>query len=262
MKKVMIVFGSQSDEHVYDEVISGLKDVEGVSYEMRVLSAHRTPDELTKVISTTDADVIIAGAGVAAALPGVVAAQSLKPIIGVPVESNYRGLDSMLSIMQMPPGIPVMGVGVNKGRVAAAMALQMLEEYTKVHVFGDESHKAVKKALDTLDHFKIAYELNPSFSANSLNIKFVSLDEVAGVGNDLVIYVPLLDKDDDKAEAALNVLKNSTNGLWVGLNRGENAALACVKILNFHGQYTEALQHYRRGRAAKIIQADKEARKK
>ena len=78
----------------------------------------------------------------------------------------------------------------------------------------------------------------------------------------MIIYVPLLDKDDDSAEAALNILKNSTNGLWVGLNRGENAALAAIEVMNISKEYTDKLNNYRKKHAKKVVEHDSEVRKK
>lgn len=262
MRKILVIFGSKSDESVYDDIINILKEHEDIHYEMHICSAHRTPEELTNIFKTTDADVIIAGAGLAAHLPGVIASKTIKPIIGVPVSGNYQGLDALLSIMQMPPGIPVLSTGVNKAGVAAKLAVLMLKEYEKVHIFGEEDNRVVKRALGLLKEFDVPYELNPDFKAGSLNIRFVSLDEKAEERDDLIIYVPLLEKSDDKAEAALNILQNSTNGLWVGLNRWENAALAAIEIMNISHKYSDKLNEYRKKHAEKVKEHDEEARKK
>jgi 5-(carboxyamino)imidazole ribonucleotide mutase len=263
MSKILIVFGSKSDEVVYDNIVTELKKNPDVHYEMRICSAHRTPEELIRILNDTDADVIIAGAGLAAHLPGVVASKTVKPIIGVPVSGNYQGLDALLSIMQMPPGIPVMSVGVDKAAVAAKLSAKMLKEYKTVHIFGDEDSKAVKKATDIFESMDIKYEMNPDFEANSLNIRFVELDMPAEERDDLIIYVPLLSKDDDNAEAALNVLKNSTNGLWVGLNRGDNAALAAAEILSIKNhELREKLKEHRKKGAEKVKKHDEEVNKK
>jgi 5-(carboxyamino)imidazole ribonucleotide mutase len=258
MSKVLVIFGSKSDENVYNGIVEVLKEKE-VHYEVRICSAHRTPDELDVILKQTDAEVIIAGAGLAAHLPGVVASKTVKPVIGVPVSGNYQGLDALLSIMQMPPGIPVLGVGVDKAKVAAKMAIAMMKDFDKVHLFGDEEEKAVKKALDMLKKLDVPYEMNPDFESGSLNIKFVSLDEAAEETDDLVIYVPLLEKNDDSAEASLNVLKNSTNGLWVGLNRGDNAAIGAVEIMK---KYKDKLMEHRKEKASKVKEHDKEVNKK
>ncbi|MCD6414907.1 MAG: 5-(carboxyamino)imidazole ribonucleotide mutase [Candidatus Diapherotrites archaeon] len=123
--KVLIILGSESDKPVADKCISVLNAFE-ISNEIRVASAHRTPEKLEKIVKESDANVFIAIAGLAAALPGVVAAHTTKPVIGVPVNAKLEGLDALLSIMQMPPGIPVATVGVDRGDNAALLAVEIL----------------------------------------------------------------------------------------------------------------------------------------
>ena len=96
-----------------------------VDYEINIASAHRTPDILKKLVQTNDADVFIGIAGLAAALPGSIAAHTTKPVIGVPVSGKIN-LDSILSIIQMPPGIPVAAVGLDRGDNAALLAVEIL----------------------------------------------------------------------------------------------------------------------------------------
>ena len=96
-----------------------------VEYEIIVASAHRTPDFLKKIIIESDADVFIGIAGLAAALPGSIASQTIKPVIGVPVSGKVN-FDSILSIIQMPPGIPVAAVGLDRGDNAALLAIEIL----------------------------------------------------------------------------------------------------------------------------------------
>jgi 5-(carboxyamino)imidazole ribonucleotide mutase len=121
---VLIVLGSKSDEEVGKKAASLLKDF-GVDYKMVVASAHRTPDHLRELIRNSDAKVFIAIAGLSAALPGTIAAYTTKPTIGVPVSGKVN-LDSILSITQMPPGIPVAAVGLDRGENAALLAIQIL----------------------------------------------------------------------------------------------------------------------------------------
>ncbi|MDO8480619.1 MAG: 5-(carboxyamino)imidazole ribonucleotide mutase [Nanoarchaeota archaeon] len=258
MAKVLVVFGSKSDETVFNGITDELAKL-GVPFEARVCSAHRTPDDLLELLKK-DFDVVITGAGLAAHLPGVVASKVIRPIIGVPVNSNFEGLDSLLSIMQMPPGIPVMSVGVGNGKGAATYAALMLKPYKAVYLQGDESGNAFKKAIETLEEFGVPYETNASFESNQLTIKFVGLDEPAENRDDLIIYVPLAKPGEDKALASLNILKNSQNGLWVGLNRGENAALAAVKIMNLNGSFTEKIKKFRKTQADKVRKDDAEVR--
>lgn len=98
----------------------------GVAYDVKIASAHRTADRLTEIVKNSEADVFIAIAGLSAALPGVIAAQTIKPVIGVPVESKINGLDALFSIVQMPPGVPVACVGIDRGENAALLAIEIL----------------------------------------------------------------------------------------------------------------------------------------
>jgi phosphoribosylaminoimidazole carboxylase PurE protein len=128
---VGIVMGSESDMAVMEKAAKELED-RGISYEMQVMSAHRSPDlvaEYAKEAKGRGLRVIIAGAGLAAALPGVVAAHTDLPVVGVPLTSSTSvagGLDALLAIAQMPPGVPVACVGVNGARNAAVLAARIL----------------------------------------------------------------------------------------------------------------------------------------
>lgn len=129
MKKVCIVMGSDSDLKVMEGAINKLRDFE-VPFDVRIVSAHRTPaaaEQLSKNAVADGYGVIIAAAGKAAHLGGVLAANTTLPVIGVPIKSSFMdGLDSLLSIVQMPTGIPVATVGVNGAENAAILAVQML----------------------------------------------------------------------------------------------------------------------------------------
>lgn len=258
MPKVLVVFGSKSDENVYKEIIKGLKK-EGVKTELRISSAHRTPEELDEIIRT-DAHLIIAGAGLSAALPGVIASKTIKPVIGVPCNGSYQGLDALLSIMQMPPGIPVLSVGINQVEMAVKNAIKLLKPYVSVNLISEIPNEAISKAEKIFAEFDITVKRSESVEGDAINIEFASLDEPIPEKEALVIYCPLLMKDDDKAEAALNVLKHSNHGLWVGLNNGKNAALAAIEILNFNNKYTIKLKQYREKLKEEVKESDKEAK--
>lgn len=120
--------GSTSDLPVMEKAAVFLEEM-GVYFEMNALSAHRTPSEVeafAKGAKERGIKVILAGAGMAAALPGVIAASTTVPVIGIPIKGMLDGLDAMLSIIQMPPGIPVATVGVNGALNAAILAVEML----------------------------------------------------------------------------------------------------------------------------------------
>ena len=125
---VSIIMGSTSDMPVMEKACKFLDDMQ-IPFEVQALSAHRTPDAVEKFAkgaAERGIKVIIAGAGMAAALPGVIAAQTTLPVIGVPIKGMLDGLDALLSIVQMPPGIPVATMGVNGAMNAAILATEML----------------------------------------------------------------------------------------------------------------------------------------
>lgn len=129
MPKVALIMGSQSDLPTLQPAIKRLRSFE-VEVEVRIMSAHRTPDlaaNFSKSARENGFDLLIAAAGKAAHLPGVLAAFTTLPVIGVPVKSSFLdGMDSLLSIVQMPPGIPVATVGIDAADNAAILAVQML----------------------------------------------------------------------------------------------------------------------------------------
>ena len=164
---VSIIMGSTSDLPVMEKACQFLNDMQ-IPFEVNALSAHRTPDAVERFAKGAKARgirVIIAAAGMAAALPGVIAASTTLPVIGVPIKGMLDGLDAMLSIIQMPPGIPVATVGVNGAMNAAILVTEML-------ALADESvaerladYKAslgqkIEKANQDLAEVKYEYKTN------------------------------------------------------------------------------------------------------
>lgn len=126
--KIAIFFGSKSDIEVMRGCATALKEF-GVDYESFILSAHRVPEKLAqtlKMVQNKGCEVIIAGAGLAAHLPGVIASQTILPVIGVPIKAGLEGVDALLSIVQMPKAIPVATVGINNSYNAGILAIQIL----------------------------------------------------------------------------------------------------------------------------------------
>ena len=143
---VLILMGSKSDAHV-GEKVTDLLDKLKVPYRTLIASAHRTPEYLMKVVKESDAKVFIGIAGLAAALPGAIASHTHRPVIGVPVSGKVN-LDSILSITQMPPGIPVAGVGLDNGENAAILAVEILSLHDgaleeRLKAYREERRRAV-----------------------------------------------------------------------------------------------------------------------
>jgi 5-(carboxyamino)imidazole ribonucleotide mutase len=127
MGKVAILMGSKSDLEIMTKAQVFLTE-HGVDSDVHVASAHRNPDKVHAIVNDPAYDVFIAGAGMAAHLPGVVASITIKPVIGVPINASLDGMDALLAIVQMPPGIPVATVAINGAKNAAILAMQFLAQ--------------------------------------------------------------------------------------------------------------------------------------
>jgi 5-(carboxyamino)imidazole ribonucleotide mutase len=123
--RVSIIIGSTSDEELAEKAAIVLREFD-IEHDLRVFSAHRNPRALKAYVESSSASVFIAIAGLSAALPGFIAAHTLKPVIGVPKEVKLGGLDSLLSIVQMPSGVPVACVGIDNAKNGSLLAIEML----------------------------------------------------------------------------------------------------------------------------------------
>jgi 5-(carboxyamino)imidazole ribonucleotide mutase len=162
---VSIIMGSTSDFPVMEAAAKFLDEME-IPFEMNALSAHRTPEEVEKFAKEAEQrglKVIIAAAGMAAHLPGVIASMTSLPVIGVPVKASLEGLDSLLAIVQMPPGIPVATVGINASLNAGILAAQMIALYDEKIAASIKKHKSGLK--------KKIVQANEEFSKIKFNYK-------------------------------------------------------------------------------------------
>ena len=164
---VSVIMGSTSDLPIMEKALNLLNDME-IPFEVLALSAHRTPaqvEEFARGAKARGVKVIIAAAGMAAHLPGVIAAMTPLPVIGVPIKSTIEGMDAMLAIVQMPPGIPVATVGINAALNAAILATQMLAladdaVAAKVEAYKAELAGKIVKANDDLAKLEYKFKTN------------------------------------------------------------------------------------------------------
>ena len=164
---VSIIMGSTSDLPIMEKAAEILNDFR-IPFEMNALSAHRTPEEVEKFAKNAaprGIKVIIAAAGMAAHLPGVIAAMTPLPVIGVPIKASLEGLDSIFSILRMPPGIPVATVGVNAAQNAGILAVQIIatgdEKIMKeVLKYKESLKKKIVQANEELKTVKFEYKTN------------------------------------------------------------------------------------------------------
>lgn len=243
--KILVVFGSTSDETVYLPLVEALKREHEVRLE--ILSAHRNPRELEQCLADSEDDVIFAGAGLSAHLPGVIASKTLRPVLGLPVEAHFAGLDASLSIQQMPFGFPVLAMGPGMGSVGIEFLSSMknwVEEHGKTK---KDFHLIVNQKIkdyEYIDHeiqrattFALETQLNltmsGSYEAGKLNIRLVTGDDEV-VNDQPCIHVPVMDKvslnNPTKALRVFDWLR--TGGIWVGVNNTRNAMLGFLRFLN------------------------------
>ncbi len=247
MKKALVIFGSASDRRVYGPLLHGLEDA-GIPFEFRLCSAHKSPAYLEEILRGVDErfSLVIAGAGLAAHLPGVIASKTILPVMGVPVDAALGGMDALLSIMQMPPGVPVLSVGVNKHSEAVRNAVLMLRGCSRLAIIGLAGGKQQAKISRLCSQFRIEPELCGSFQRDAVNINLVGDDSHTAPPDDcLIINVPLVGKP--ATADVITLLRYSRKGLWVGTNGVENAVIAAVQAMNTERQYSKALHDFKRG---------------
>ncbi len=164
---VSIIMGSTSDLKVMEKAAAFFDEME-IPFEINALSAHRTPEEVEKFAKNAEKNgikVIIAGAGMAAHLPGVIASMTTLPVIGVPINASLDGLDSLLAIVQMPPGIPVATVGINGALNAGILAAQMMatgdpEVMEKIRSYKTNLKQKIVKANEELKSISYKFKVN------------------------------------------------------------------------------------------------------
>jgi 5-(carboxyamino)imidazole ribonucleotide mutase len=165
--KVSIIMGSTSDLPVMEKAAALLNEFE-IPFEINALSAHRTPREVEQFATQArdnGIEVIIAAAGMAAHLPGVIASMTTVPVIGVPVNASLDGMDALLAIVQMPPGIPVATVGINGALNAAILAVQIMatadvELQNKLAVYKENLKKKIVEANEQLSKVQYKFKTN------------------------------------------------------------------------------------------------------
>ena len=165
--QVSIIMGSTSDLAIMEKAAIVLDEFQ-IPFEMNALSAHRTPqavEEFAKNAEKRGVKVIIAAAGMAAHLGGVIASMTTLPVIGVPIKSSLEGMDALLAIVQMPPGIPVATVGINGSMNAGILAVQIIalqdERVNKqLKEYKENLKKKIEKANEELKDIKFAYKTN------------------------------------------------------------------------------------------------------
>ena len=257
MSDVFVVFGSASDKKVYEPLLKKF-DYQKISYEFKILSAHKTAKELDKALAKTKAKIFVCGAGLSAALPGVVAANQTKPVIGIPCKGAYNGLDAFLSVAQMPPDIPVICVGVENVKSAAKSCefyLSNLKEIVLIEKKKGEEKKQFEKCKEFMESNRIPFKvgLRSEFDSSNIFIEFVEIGKKIDEVDCTVITVPV--KSNSTEKDALKSFSQLQNAYSVGLGNYKNAAISALELINLQGNFDSLLKQLRKKAAKKVLDA-------
>ncbi len=241
--RVLVLFGSSSDEYVYRPLVESLQSCCQVEWE--VVSAHRDPQRLAQVLRDRVYHFVVAGAGLAAHLPGVVASQVECPVVGVPVAAHFSGLDAFLSIVQMPFGVPAIACGSGTERQIAPWVAQLqqypLENFTCFPVVIDPTvfdyeyaQREWKRLSDFAREREVSLELCEEAIPQRPNIVLVTDPKrvVDGPERTCALHSYLLDQTACRQPRyALNLFHcaRERGGLWVGTNNSRNALKAWLQ---------------------------------
>jgi len=230
--KILVVFGSTSDEKVFNPLVENLSKT--FDTEFQVISAHRDLEKLQNKIMTWQGDAIVAGAGLAAALPGVVAAMTRLPVFGVPVAAQFGGLDSVASIAQMPPGVPVITCGPDKTQDIVQFLLQSEgKTFDRVHVVAPTAEMAANKDL-LAEIAKVKdTDITVSASPDTERLNLYVVTKTEDIKADAFgLHVPFMNKTDAaNPENYIQIVRwMQKGGLWLGVNNFRNAAAAAKRL--------------------------------
>ena len=238
MKSALVLFGSSSDVYIYKDLITELKKSFEVDFE--VISAHRDPERLKTRLDEDNFDFIVAGAGLAAHLPGVCASLTNKPVFGVPVAANFGGLDSLLSILQMPFGVPVGTLSSNSiSCLSKLMSTLETMNSRKINIVVNNeilNHEHSIQEIARLEKFAteegFTLEKSTSVSEKLMNIVLVSTDYQHKVDSNAV-YIPLMNTSDkNNPTSSLKTMDLiEQGGVWFGVNNSRNAIKFLSKII-------------------------------
>jgi 5-(carboxyamino)imidazole ribonucleotide mutase len=271
--KTLVVFGSKSDANIYEPLKSRLLG-EGHEVDFRMISVHRSPDLLDRELAGTGAQVIIAGAGLAAHLPGIVAAKVLVPVVGIPCAAAIGGMDAFFAMAQMPFGIPVLATAPDQygsavdliGRLSRLDLQYSFDAFNIVmerHKRGQPHFQALlQRAERIVERTKIEMKISDRPLENAVNICLVDINEndpeaplsygPVGRGSDEIrIYVPTLGeqayRDSYSGFAVARRAASVPGGIWVGINNIGNAMLAAMQLANAKGAHSAFLTNAKKG---------------
>lgn len=271
--KVLVVFGSKSDANIYEPLKARLLN-EGHEVDFRMISVHRSPELLDRTLSGVDAQAVIAGAGLAAHLPGIVASKLLVPVFGIPCAAAIGGVDAFFAISQMPFGIPVLTTAPDQyqSAVDAVSRLGRLDLQYNFERFNlvFERHKKsqphfqmlLERAQKIVEKSGVPLNVTDKPVANEVNICLADISEtdpesplpyppIAKDSDELRLFVPVLGeqpyRDPYSGISVVRRVSSVPGGLWTGINNVGNAMLAALQLANAGGTHSPFLTNGKKG---------------
>lgn len=266
---VLVLFGSKSDAYIYEPLKAALI-ADGHNVDFRMMSVHRSPDALNQELEQINEEVLVAGAGLAAHLPGVLASKVLAPVIGIPCTPALGGMDALLAMMQMPFGIPVLCTGPDNFKAATeflsnASQLNLRYSDSPLYVVVERNKESLPyvthlmKRLEQLSQkaeveWKLVYEpvagsVNVCLNPIDLRDPGAPLPFSTPKEPSIMINVPVVEDDayrDPHTGIAL-LHKLQQGGVWVGLNNIGNGFLAALQMANQSGRFSAVLTNAKKG---------------
>jgi 5-(carboxyamino)imidazole ribonucleotide mutase len=271
--KILVMFGSKSDANIYEPLKARLLN-EGHQVDFRMISVHRSPELLDRTLAGIDAEAVIAGAGLAAHLPGIVASKLLIPVFGIPCSAAVGGMDALFAISQMPFGIPVLATAPDQysttvdavGRLSRLDLQFTFDRFNLVFERHKRGQAHFQMLLDRAKRIEektsVALHSSDRPVENSVNIFLVDITEAdpecplpfasaAKGSDDFGIYVPVLSeaayRDPFAAVAVGRRIRSVPGGVWTGINNIGNAMLAALQLANRGGTYSAFLTNAKKG---------------
>ncbi|NUM88691.1 MAG: AIR carboxylase family protein [Bdellovibrionales bacterium] len=269
--KILVMFGSKSDAGVYEPLKRRLES-DGHQVDFRMISVHRSPELLDRELTGLDAQAVVAGAGLAAHLPGVLASKLLLPVFGIPCAAALGGVDALFSILQMPFGIPVLTAAPDRQETVADFLrswekLDLRFRFDGFRLVYDHARKetphfapllARAQRIAEKANLEISHEAAPV--AEAVNLCLVEIDPAdperalpwpaPGTG-EIRIHVPMLNeqnyRDPYAAVAVVKRIASVYGGAWVGVNNVGNAMLAALQLANASGGFSAFLTSAKKG---------------
>lgn len=271
--KILVMFGSKSDANIYEPLKARLLN-EGHEVDFRMISVHRGPELLDRTLSGIDAQAVVAGAGLAAHLPGIVASKLLIPVFGVPCAAAIGGVDAYFAIAQMPFGIPVLATAPDQylsavDAISRWSRLDLQYSFDRFNLVFERNkrglphfQKLIERAQKIVDKTGVALNATDRPAENSVNIYLVDISETdpecplpfaqpAKNSDDLGIYVPVLNerlyRDPFSSVAVARRVASVPGSVWTGINNVGNAMLAALQLANAGGTHSAFLTNAKKG---------------